>query len=69
MKMERGKICHVCQDFKENVGHQAEWCPNMTCQKCGQPGHGKIHCMYVHFWFSYPRWEFDGMHGEGEGGE
>ena len=28
-----------------NVGHQAEWCPNITCQKCEQPGHTKIHCM------------------------
>ena len=43
--MERDKICIVCQDFEANVGHQAEWCPNITCQKCGQPGHTKIQCM------------------------
>ena len=43
--MEREKICIVCQDFEANVGHQAERCPNITCQKCGQSGHTKIHCM------------------------
>ena len=43
--MERKKICIVCQDFEANVGHQAERCPNITCQKCGQSGHTKIHCM------------------------
>ena len=43
--MEKDKICIVCQDFEVNVGHQAEWCPNIICQKCGKPGHTKIHCM------------------------
>ena len=43
--MEGDRICIVCQDFEANVGHQAERCPNITCQKCGQPGHTKIHCM------------------------
>ena len=43
--MEGDKICIGCQDFETNVGHQGEWCPNIICQKCGQPGHTKIHCM------------------------
>ena len=39
------EICLVCQDFEVNVGHQAKWCPKIICQKCGQPGHVKLHCM------------------------
>jgi len=39
------EICLVCQDFEANVGHQAKWCPKIICQKCGQPGHVKLHCM------------------------
>jgi len=39
------EICIVCQDFEANVGHQAKWCPKIICQKCGQPGHVKLHCM------------------------
>ena len=41
----RMEICLVCQDFEANVGHQAKWCPKIICQKCGQPGHVKLHCM------------------------
>ena len=39
------EICFVCQDFEANVGHQTKWCPKIICQKCGQPGHVKLHCM------------------------
>ena len=42
------KICIGCQDFEENVGHEAKWCPNIVCQKCEQKGHTKITCMSGH---------------------
>ena len=46
--MEDMKICIGCQDFEENVGHEAKWCPNIVCQKCEQKGHTKITCMSGH---------------------
>ena len=46
--MEGMKICIGCQDFEENVGHEAKWCPNIVCQKCEQKGHTKITCMSGH---------------------
>ena len=46
--MEDMKICIGCQDFEENVGHEAKWCPNIICQKCEQKGHTKITCMSGH---------------------
>ena len=42
------KICIGCQEFEENVGHEAKWCPNIVCQKCEQKGHTKITCMSGH---------------------
>ena len=44
--MEEGNYCFICQDFEENVGHVAKWCPNIVCQKCGQKGHVKMGCMF-----------------------
>ena len=46
--MENLKICIGCQDFEEDVGHEAKWCPNIVCQKCKQKGHTKITCMLGH---------------------
>ena len=46
--MDNLKICIGCQDFEENVGHEAKWCPNIVCQKCKQKGHTKITCMLGH---------------------
>jgi hypothetical protein len=46
--MEDMKICIGCQDFEENVGQEAKWCPNIVCQKCEQKGHTKITCMSGH---------------------
>ena len=46
--MENLKICIGCQDFEEDVGHEAKWCPNIICQKCKQKGHTKITCMLGH---------------------
>ena len=43
--MEEGNYCYICQDFEENVGHAAKWCPKIVCQKCGQKGHVKMGCM------------------------
>ena len=37
--------CFLCQDFKINVGHDTESCPQRTCKKCGQCGHSKLECM------------------------
>ena len=44
--MEEGNYCFICQDFEENVGHAAKWCPKIVCQKCGQKGHVKMGCMF-----------------------
>ena len=46
--MDNLKICIGCQDFEEDVGHEAKWCPNIVCQKCKQKGHTKITCMLGH---------------------
>ena len=46
--MEDLKICIGCQEFEEDVGHEAKWCPNIVCQKCKQKGHTKITCMLGH---------------------
>ena len=46
--MDNLKICIGCQDFEENVGHEAKWCPNIVCQKCNQKGHTKITCLFEH---------------------
>lgn len=46
--MDDLKICIGCQEFEEDVGHVAKWCPNIVCQKCKQKGHTKITCMLGH---------------------
>ena len=40
------EMCHLCQDFELNVGHETKWCPNSSCKNCGQTGHTKIGCMF-----------------------
>ena len=40
------EMCHLCQDFQLNVGHETKWCPNSSCKKCGQTGHTKIGCTF-----------------------
>ena len=37
--------CIICQDFKINIGHDSESCPQRICKKCGQCGHTKLECM------------------------
>ena len=37
--------CIICQDFKINIGHDSESCPQNPCKKCGQSGHTKLECM------------------------
>lgn len=43
--MESEKICIICQDFEDYVGHETDNCPKNPCQNCGEIGHIKIKCV------------------------
>ena len=38
------RLCFVCQDFKESIGHVTNSCPHIICKNCGQKGHITLDC-------------------------
>ena len=40
--MAKEEFCLNCQQW--DVDHQAQWCPQIKCRKCGKNGHVLLHC-------------------------